>query len=425
MELNRGGVGVPLEKLARVVNEAQKFFRMLGEDVRIPKGSGEWLGFDFDHKSLNFTAEFVGPVDPAQVRAFYAAFDGTTHLRRATIAQFARIADAIGEDELIGFGLYVDDREIEPSEWRSLSKREALRITEEIRLLLDQADGASRMPAALDPNAAASLFKDRRDHGGADRRMEGLAARVERLETEVAGHSGAIQNLRGVTVNTEQNLQKLLVAVDTFCDKATRQMERLPAPEPIRERFFGWRIPVTIAAILAIGGWLLFHGGIEQRDATSRVQAADPIKRESAAPARVAAQPPALKPVRDPAVVPAATAVPAAAVAPATTPPRPSTRAPEGVQRIELKALEPTWIAVYVDNKLSFSNVLAADQTKNIETAETVRVRLGNAGGVEITANGKPVGAIGRKGQVRIVEFSRGGFHIVPIEAASAAKTTP
>ena len=30
MELNRGGVGVPLHKLASVVDEAQKFFRMLG-----------------------------------------------------------------------------------------------------------------------------------------------------------------------------------------------------------------------------------------------------------------------------------------------------------------------------------------------------------------------------------------------------------
>src|SRR2546425_4520624 len=34
--------------------------RMLGEDVHIDKDSGDWLGFDFDHESLNFTAEFVG-----------------------------------------------------------------------------------------------------------------------------------------------------------------------------------------------------------------------------------------------------------------------------------------------------------------------------------------------------------------------------
>src|SRR5947199_2339905 len=131
IELNRGGAGVPLDKLASVVDEAQKFFRMLGEDVHIDNGSGVWLECDFDNKSLNFTAEFVGPLEPEQVRQFYAAFDGVTLLRRATIAQFARIADAIDEDELIGFGLYQNDQESEPGEWRSLSKREALRITEE------------------------------------------------------------------------------------------------------------------------------------------------------------------------------------------------------------------------------------------------------------------------------------------------------
>ena len=225
MELNRGGVGVPLHKLASVVDEAQKFFRMLGEDVHIDNGSGVWLGCDFDSKSLNFTAEYVGPVEPAQIREFYAAFDGVTLLRRATIAQFARIANSIDEDELIGFGLYQNDQESEPDEWRSLSKLEALRITEEIRLLLDRAGGddvESRIPAALDSSAGAtSVFRDRREHGG-------LAERMTRLENEVNRHNEEIQSLRGNTANTEKNLQNLLVAVDTFCDRASRQMEKLP-----------------------------------------------------------------------------------------------------------------------------------------------------------------------------------------------------
>ena len=114
IELNRGGVGVPLHKLSSVVQEAQKFFQMVAEDVHV-ENQGEWLAFDFDNESLNFTAEYVGPVTAEQVRAFYAAFDGVTSLRRATIAQFTRIADAIGEDELIGFGLYGSDQELAPS----------------------------------------------------------------------------------------------------------------------------------------------------------------------------------------------------------------------------------------------------------------------------------------------------------------------
>src|SRR5262245_13555714 len=110
IELNRGGVGVPLYKLASIVEHAQKFFHMLAEDIQVDQSKGEWLGFDFDHESLNFTAEFVGPVTPDQVEAFHAAFDGTTSLRRATISQFANITEAIGEDELIGFGLYLKDQ---------------------------------------------------------------------------------------------------------------------------------------------------------------------------------------------------------------------------------------------------------------------------------------------------------------------------
>jgi len=101
IELNRGGVGVHLHKLASVVDQAQKFFCLLTEDIQIDQSKGEWLGFDFGNESLNFTAEFVGPVTAEQVAAFHAAFDGTTSLRRATIAQFARITEVIEQDELI------------------------------------------------------------------------------------------------------------------------------------------------------------------------------------------------------------------------------------------------------------------------------------------------------------------------------------
>ena len=36
---------------------------------------GEWLGFDFNHESLNFTAEFVGPVKPPPPVLIYEADD--------------------------------------------------------------------------------------------------------------------------------------------------------------------------------------------------------------------------------------------------------------------------------------------------------------------------------------------------------------
>ncbi len=255
IELNRGGVGVPLHKLASVVNEAQKFFHLLADDVHIDKGRGEWLGFDFDHESLNFTAEYVGPVTAEQVQAFYAAFDGTTSLRRGTIAQFARITDAIGEDELIGFGLYQSDDGAEPNEWRCLSRRDALRIAEEIQLLAgatEELDQSSHLPAVRD-SIGTRLFGERRDRHLEQgkwvdyvREVEtSLTERLTRVENKVEKHSGVIQELGSKSAATEESFRNLLSAVENFCDQATHQIERispptqalLPAPAAPRKMF--------------------------------------------------------------------------------------------------------------------------------------------------------------------------------------------
>ena len=107
--------------------------------MHIQADRGEWLASDFDAESLNFTAEYAGPVSAEQVHAFGAAFSGATSLRQDTIAQFTRIADFLGEDELVGFGLYQSDQETEPTEWRCLSKRDAMRFGEEIKLLAQAA----------------------------------------------------------------------------------------------------------------------------------------------------------------------------------------------------------------------------------------------------------------------------------------------
>ena len=239
IELNRGGVGVPLNKLASVVQQSQSFFRMLGDDVHIDQSQGDWLGFDFDHESLNFTAEFVGAVTQEQVAAFHAAFDGTTPLRRATIAQFARIADAIEEDEVIGFGLYLNESD-DPGEWRCLSRRDALRIAEEIQVLLGagQVGQDSHLPAAADVSTSARYMFGRRDRGveaakltGVVREVEAsLSKRISRLEDDVADHSGHIQDLRSKSLEAEQSMGRLLSAVEGFCEQAAIRLETVTAP---------------------------------------------------------------------------------------------------------------------------------------------------------------------------------------------------
>jgi len=66
------------------------------------------------------------------------------------------------------------------------------------------------------------------------------------------------------------------------------------------------------------------------------------------------------------------------------------------------------------DDKYMFSGTLEANQTRTVEATDRVLLRLGNAGGVSITLNGKPIGAVGPKGQVRVVELTPAGFQIVP-----------
>src|ERR1700689_1998112 len=160
VELSRGGVGVPLHKLASVIAASQKFLNFLAEDVRIDKQRGEWLAFDFDKESLNFTAEYVGAVTNQQVEMFNAAFDGTTSLRRDTIGHFLQITEAIGEDEVVGFGLYQADDAAEPTEWRCLSRRDALRIAEEVQVLMG-AGQVPHLPVASDPSLGARMFGER------------------------------------------------------------------------------------------------------------------------------------------------------------------------------------------------------------------------------------------------------------------------
>jgi hypothetical protein len=417
VELNRGGVGIPLHKLSSVVQEAEKFFQMLAEDVRIEKDRGEWLAFDFDNESLNFTAEYVGPASPDQVQAFAAAFDGTTSLRRATIAQFTHITDAIGEDELIGFGLYQADHETEPSEWRCLSRRDALRIADEIQVLLGasgELDQATHLPAVADPGKGARLFKERHDRGALAaeqskwpvlvREVEAnLSKRISRLENTVEGHSQSIDELRDTSGAAEESFRNLLSSVETFCAQATRQLERItppaqiaaPAPvsaPPVTPPAFaarkpssgrGWR-SYTLAAVLIIGivsaVVLLWSPKPEQpvdRNVSAATVTAPPVE----------APPPSSKPAE-----PAANS---------------------SVMHIDIEAKQAAWVAVTdASGKRLMAKTLEANETHTLDLTAGATLRTGNAGGLVVRFNGKEIGPLGPVGKIRDISFKNGAYRV-------------
>ena len=95
------------------------------------------------------------------------------------------------------------------------------------------------------------------------------------------------------------------------------------------------------------------------------------------------------------------------------TPVRPPAANPNAPIQVAVTADEPVWVLARADGKFSFSGTLEANQTRMVEANDTVVLRLGNAGGVSIKLNGKPVGSVGPKGQLRTVQFTSGGFQIV------------
>ena len=249
IELNRRVAGVPLDKMASVVGETRKFFQLLSEDVHMEMDRGEWVASDFDIESLNFTAEYSGPVSAEQARAFGAAFSGATSLRKLTIAQFTRIAEFLGEDELVGFGLFQSDQDSEPSEWRCLSKRDALRFGEEIKLLAEAAGEQApetQLPAVMNASVAGRrLFKDHREEVRREREalavdpskllreMESnLSRRIGLLEGEVAEQTRKMQHMGSSHDLAEERFQKLLSAMETFWAQAPRQAPLLLSAPP-------------------------------------------------------------------------------------------------------------------------------------------------------------------------------------------------
>ena len=105
---------------------------------------------------------------------------------------------------------------------------------------------------------------------------------------------------------------------------------------------------------------------------------------------------------------------PVAAKTPAPEAPKPVAGTESAAVRVSLTADEATWVSVSSDGKNIFSNALQAHDTKVVEASEKVRLLIGNAGGLEISLNGKSIGPIGPRGQVRLVELTPEGFQIVP-----------
>jgi len=97
----------------------------------------------------------------------------------------------------------------------------------------------------------------------------------------------------------------------------------------------------------------------------------------------------------------------------------------ETTVHVELLPSEPVWVEARTDGRLLFSDTLEANKTRLVEANTTVLLRIGNAGGVSIRLNGKLIGVVGPKGQVKTVQLTSGGFEIVAAPKGPSAPLNP
>lgn len=98
---------------------------------------------------------------------------------------------------------------------------------------------------------------------------------------------------------------------------------------------------------------------------------------------------------------------------PTTQPPHDAQIVDSGFQ-VQLSAVERSWLSIIADGKEVFSGILDAPQTKLLEGHDSARVRTGNAGGLTFTFNGREIGTLGPRGQIRTVIFTKDNYHVLP-----------
>lgn len=115
-------------------------------------------------------------------------------------------------------------------------------------------------------------------------------------------------------------------------------------------------------------------------------------------------------------------------VAPAITPPlaSASVRSSQNVAssaqagvHILFSATEPVWLSIQSDGKHAYSGTLEALERKEMAASSKMSVLVGNAGGLDVSVNGKSIGPLGGHGQVRLLELTPGGTHIFHRPTAS------
>ncbi len=148
---------------------------------------------------------------------------------------------------------------------------------------------------------------------------------------------------------------------------------------------------LVMVGLLAAYLWAQYNSFVESLNQAEQAPSA-----RTAVPAPVAAKP---SPSPSPALATGLSPRPVA-VAP-TPPPTPS----RGLV-VEARVVERTWIEVWTDERQVMAETAQAGLTRTFQAEQQVKMRVGNAAGVQVIVNGSSQGPLGARGQA--VEASWG-----------------
>jgi cytoskeleton protein RodZ len=92
---------------------------------------------------------------------------------------------------------------------------------------------------------------------------------------------------------------------------------------------------------------------------------------------------------------------------------------------VRIAAVEKTWLSIEADGRSVYNGLLQPEDTKVFEGHDTAKIKTGNAGGLTVTFNGKEIGRLGERGQVRTVLFTRDQYEIVQPSLTSRLEVLP
>jgi len=73
---------------------------------------------------------------------------------------------------------------------------------------------------------------------------------------------------------------------------------------------------------------------------------------------------------------------------------------------VSVKATEDSWISIVADGKPKMEGILNAEMQRSVQAGRELVLVTGNAGGIEVSYNGKLVAPLGKKQQKRTVTFT-------------------